>query len=201
MRLAWFAAIFAAVSAIAGFAAAGSGFWSAYEAREQTKIAEGQERLETTAVIVRFCDAVSTDLVRTGDDLILVSGPPYGFVLTHLERRTILSYVDRHVRHLIECRFTNASRVPLLNVSFQAELEYADGKKGRLYWDQPYPDLEPGETRTVWVVSDSESPVSFSPPATATYYRFPDMTRLQHQTLLPPVKWSYLVTRSLFAGQ
>lgn len=186
-RLAWLAAIFSGIAAIGGILVALAGFWTAYETRQQTRIENENAQLDRTGVVTRMCDEVHSALMQTGQDLFNLDGlSGKSDYIEHEERTDLLAASSRKPTYFLECQLTNASRVPIFDVTFYSTVLYHNARTSkRQQNDDPIEVIEPEQTRTYWIENLRDSSVRFYEPDEIRYYRFPDMQVLQDQKLLP----------------
>jgi hypothetical protein len=189
-RLAWFAVVFSGIAAVGSFLVAGAVLWGEYEARQPPKSAVVGDAAPDPAGdgVIRTCGIARSSLMRTGDDLFLITGASGGAeYLSHEERGALVATSASRARYFLECRLQNPMSVSIFNVTFYAGVSYHDGRKRtRKHNPDPIEVIGPGETRTVWIEDADNDSVIVHSPGRIQYYRFPDMNNLQDQALQPP---------------
>ncbi|HEY2476024.1 MAG TPA: hypothetical protein VGI19_14635 [Candidatus Cybelea sp.] len=198
LRLAWLTALFSLVAAVAGFLVAGAGFWTAYEAQKQARIALDEAKLDETGIVTRECDMVHRTLMQTGDDLFLIDGA-FGDsdYIEHEERTDLLDTASKTPTYFLECRLKNPTRVPIFDLTFYGTVSYHDNKiRRRRHNDDAIQVLEPGESKTIWVLEANNVSATFHEPDHVQYYLFPDMKTLVSQPLLPRNAFYWIIKRS-----
>ncbi|HEY1656321.1 MAG TPA: hypothetical protein VGF86_14550 [Candidatus Tumulicola sp.] len=198
LRLARLTALFSLIAALTGFLVAGAGFWTAYEAQQQTRLALDESLLDKTGVVTRECDMVHRALMRTGDDLFLIDGA-FGDsdYIDHEERGDLLETISKTPTYYLECRLKNPTRVPIFNLTFYSTVSYHnDTVRRRRHNDDAIQVLEPGETRTIWVLEANNARTIFHEPDFVEYYLFPAMNTLIRQALLPRNSLYWTIKRS-----
>jgi hypothetical protein len=175
----WIAVVFSALAAIGGL-------WSAWESRDQARIAAEEAALDSQVALVRACGTFTKAAFRVGDDMLELHGSDGSKEYTSsLEVTDFYDAISNKPERFLRCDFTNDSRVPLLTVTFSLRAGFHHGRKPKWEHSFPFEALAPGQSRRVWILNTDNSPIAVRNAERARYVRFPYVTKYQDQTFQP----------------